>query len=204
MENVENETVQEEKTNQASIDDQEQVKAEAKEEEVSTEEEKKEAKSEEESEDKEDVKLKEVKKEEEDYKAKYYYLAAEMENMTKRFGREKESMLKFGNEDLLKNMLDVLDNFDRSVDAIKNDEDEKVKNIVVGINMVQKQFLDVLSKFGLTEVETEGKEFDPNFHEAMGQQEVEGKKESEILQVFQKGYILNGRLLRAAKVMVAK
>ena len=147
---------------------------------------------------------KEEKKSEVDYKQKYYYLAAEMDNLRKRSQREKENLAKFANEDLLKSMLDILDNFDRTVDALQSDEDEKVKNIVTGINMVRTQFLDTVAKFGLETVKTENEEFDPNFHEALSQQVVEGKKESEIVQVFQKGYILNGRLLRAAKVVVAK
>lgn len=146
----------------------------------------------------------ENKKPEVDYKQKYYYLAAEMDNLRKRSQREKENLAKFANEDLLKSMLDILDNFDRTVDALQSDEDEKVKNIVTGINMVRTQFLDTVAKFGLETVKTENEEFDPNFHEALSQQFVEGKKESEIVQVFQKGYILNGRLLRAAKVVVAK
>lgn len=135
---------------------------------------------------------------------KYYYLAAELENTRKRFEREKENLLKFGNEKLLKSLLEVVDNLDRTVDSIKDDEDEKVKNIVVGIEMVQKQFLDSLGKFGLEEVKALGEIFDPNFHEAMAQNEDENAKEGEVLVEYQKGYILNGRLLRPSKVVVAK
>ena len=88
--------------------------------------------------------------------------------------------------------------------AIANDEDEKIKNIYVGIDMVKKQFSDVLLGNGLTEVESIGKIFDPNFHEAMAQQPAEGKENDEIISEFQKGYILNGRLIRAAKVIITK
>jgi molecular chaperone GrpE len=86
---------------------------------------------------------------------------------------------------------------------LKFDQDPKVKNIVFGVDMVKKQFSDVLLKNGLSEVKTEGV-FDPNFHEAMGQVEAEGKTSGQIVSVQQKGYILNGRLTRAAKVTVAK
>lgn len=144
--------------------------------------------------------LEELKK----FKDKYFYLAAEFENARKRFDREKEQMLKFGNDKILTNLLDVVDNFDRTLSMIGNDQDEKVKNICVGLEMVRTQFLDTLKKFGLEPVESIGKIFDPNFHEAMGTQVAEGKEDQEIIIEYQKGYVLNGRLLRAAKVIVAK
>ena len=141
---------------------------------------------------------------EEDFKSKFMYLAAEMENIRRRNEREKESLIKYGNEKVLSGLLEVVDNLDRSLEAISGDEDDKIKNIVTGIEMVRNQFLDVLKNNGLEEVEALGKEFDPNFHEALAQQPAEGKEDQEILSVFQKGYILNGRLLRAAKVIVVK
>ncbi|MBK23997.1 MAG: nucleotide exchange factor GrpE [Halobacteriovorax sp.] len=150
------------------------------------------------------VEVLEPKKEEEDFKAKYLYLAAEMENMRRRYEREKEGLIKYGNEKVLSGLLDVVDNLDRTLEAISSDEDEKIKNIVTGIEMVRNQFLEVLKNNGLEEVKALGEEFDPNFHEALAQQPAEGKNDQEILSVFQKGYVLNGRLLRAAKVIVVK
>src|SRR5438477_430474 len=90
----------------------------------------------------EEVKAHEIPKKEEDFKAKYYYLAAEVENMRKRFEREKENLLKFGNEKVLSSLVNVVDNFDLTVNALKNDNDEKVQNIVKGIDMIRSQFLD--------------------------------------------------------------
>lgn len=142
-------------------------------------------------------------KELEGFKEKYYYLAAEMENLRKRNEREKENLLKFGNEKVLSGLIDVIDNLDRTLDAIKNDNDDKVKNIFVGVDMVKKQMMDTLKANGLEKVESLGKIFDPNFHEAMAQQPAPGKEDQEVIQVFQDGYTLNGRLLRAAKVIVA-
>ena len=138
-----------------------------------------------------------------DFKAKYYYLAAEVENMRKRFEREKENLLKYGNEKVLSGLVGVVDNFDLTVSALKNDNDDKVQNIVKGIDMIRTQFLDVLSKNGLTQVESLGKVFDPNFHEAVAQAPAPGKEDQEIITEYQRGYILNGRLLRASKVVVA-
>jgi molecular chaperone GrpE len=146
----------------------------------------------------------EEKPKEEDFKEKYYYLAAEMDNMKRRFAKEKDNLIKFGNEKVLSGLIDVVDNLDRTLDALNGDEDEKVKNIVTGVDMVRTQFLDVLKNNGLKLLETTGEIFDPNFHEALSQQAVEGKKDQEIIQEFQKGYMLNGRLLRAAKVVIAK
>lgn len=143
------------------------------------------------------------KKDEIDFKAKYYYIAAEMDNYRKRMEREKENLIKYGNERVLSDLIQVMDNFERIIDSLKPDQDPKIKNIVTGIDMVQKQFLETLSKHGLTPVESVGKEFDPNFHEAVAQEYAEGVKPNHVIKEFQKGYTLNGRLLRAAKVVVA-
>lgn len=139
----------------------------------------------------------------EDFKAKYYYLAAEVDNMRKRFDREKENLLKFGNEKVLSNLVGVIDNFDLTVAALKNDNDDKVQNIMKGIDMIRNQFLDVLKQSGLSQVESLGKIFDPNFHEAVAQAPAPGKEDQEIITEYQRGFMLNGRLLRAAKVVVA-
>jgi len=148
--------------------------------------------------------VEELKTEEPDYKSKYFYLAAEMDNMSKRFQRERESFVKYGNEKILKSLLDVMDNLDRSIDAIVDDEDEKVKNLKTGVEMVRNQFVDVLKQNGLEEVKSLGEKFDPNFHEALAQQPAEGKEENEVINEYQKGYLLNGRLLRASKVVIVK
>lgn len=145
-----------------------------------------------------------TKPQEVDYKEKYYYLAAEMQNMQRRFDKEKENLLKYGSEKILRDLLDVVDNFERTLGFIQNDEDEKVKNIAVGIDMINKQFIESLAKHGLKQVEAMGKTFDPNFHEAMAQQPAEGKEDMEIIQVHQNGYTLNERLIRPAKVIVVK
>ena len=144
------------------------------------------------------------KKELEDFKNKFYYLAAEMENMKKRHERDMMTQVKYGNEKVLKGLVDVVDNLDRTIQAIANDEDEKVKNIFVGVDMVKGQFIDTLKANGLEQIESLGKTFDPNFHEALAQQPAEGKEDEEIIQVYQEGYTLNGRLLRAAKVVIVK
>lgn len=148
-----------------------------------------------------DAKVKEVQ---EDFKDKYYYLAAEMQNMQKRFEKEKAQLLKFGSETILSDLVDVIDNFERTLSFIRGDQDEKVKNIVVGIDMINKQFIESLEKHGLKQVNALGEIFDPEKHEALAQQADNTKKNMEVIQVHQEGYTLNGRLLRPAKVVVAK
>jgi len=143
------------------------------------------------------------KSNEEDFKAKYYYLAAEFDNARKRFERERENLVKYGNEKILSHLLGVVDNFDLTVNALKSDNDDKVQNIVKGIDMIRNQFLDVLKQNGLAPVESLGKIFDPNFHEAVAQAPAEGKENQEVITEYQRGYTLNGRLLRASKVVVA-
>lgn len=138
-----------------------------------------------------------------DWKSKYYYLAAESENMRKRMERDKENTIKYGAEKIMRDMVDVVDNFERTVEMLKADSEPKVQNIVVGLDMVRKMFLDNLGRHGLAQIESLGKDFDPNFHEALSQEYVEGARPNEIIKEFQKGYVLNGRLLRAAKVVVA-
>ena len=139
----------------------------------------------------------------EDFKSKYLYLAAELENQKKRFQKERESFFRFGSERILGDLIQVVDNLERTIAAIEKDKDEKVHNIVTGINMVKNQFLDTLGRHGLTLLESLGKEFDPSVHEAMAEEESE-QESNKIISVFEQGYKLNGRLLRAAKVIVSK
>ena len=81
-----------------------------------------------------EIETPETKKSEEDFKAKYYYLAAEFDNARKRFEREKENLIKFGNDKILTSLITVVDNFDLTVNALKSDNDDKVQNIVKGID----------------------------------------------------------------------
>jgi molecular chaperone GrpE len=147
--------------------------------------------------------LSELNKELETFKQRYYYLAAEFENYKKRVEREKESLVKFGNEKILMDLLGVIDNFDRTLLALKKEEEEKIKNIALGIDMIHKQVMTNLKKYGLEAVASLGKEFDPNLHEAVGKVLKEEHDEDSILEEYQKGYTLHGRLMRPAKVMVS-
>ena len=145
-----------------------------------------------------------IEEERDSFKEKYYYLAAELENLRRRHEREKQNLVKFGNEKILSSLLTVVDNLELTLLAVSNEEDEKIKNIVTGIQMVRDQFVETLKNSGLEVIETNGKKFDPRFHEAISQKEVEGIDAGLVLEEVQKGYILNERVLRASKVITSK
>lgn len=129
-------------------------------------------------------------------------LAAEAENSRKRLEREKADGIAYANEALLRALLPIGDNLELAIQHGEGDSDPQA--LLEGIKMTQKIFLDVLAKHGCTPFESLGKVFDPNFHEAMMQQESDEHPEKIVLQEFQKGYMLNDRLLRPAMVVVSK
>ncbi len=137
------------------------------------------------------------------YKEKYYYLAAEYDNALKRFEREKTNIVKFGAENILRDVLGFIDMFELTVQAIANEQDPKIKNINIGLEMIRKQMLDSLAKHGLERIKSLNSPFDPNFHEAVSQEVNVEVPENTIVKEHQAGYKLNGRLLRAAKVVVS-
>ena len=132
---------------------------------------------------------------------KYIRLAADFENFRKRQAQEREDLLKYGAVNTLKQLIEVLDNFDRGQKAVENIEDcQKVKD---SFNLVMKQMKDTLTKLGLEVIETEGKEFDPNFHEAVMQTPTSEHPEGTIINELQKGYKIGDKVLRASLVNVA-
>ena len=131
----------------------------------------------------------------------YIRLAADFDNYRKRQEQEKEALLKYGAENTLKKLIEVLDNFDRGMKAIETVEDcEKVKECY---NLAYKNFTDVLAKAGLETIKAEGETFDPNFHEAVMQTPTSEKPEHTIIAELQKGYKLADKVLRPALVNVA-
>jgi len=131
----------------------------------------------------------------------YIRLAADFDNYRKRQAQERESLLKYGAEDTLKKLIEVLDNFDRGAKAIVEVEDcEKVKE---SFNLVHKQLLTALEKVGLETIKSVDEEFDPNLHEAVMQTPTSEHPENTIIAELQKGYKLGDTVLRAALVNVA-
>ena len=131
----------------------------------------------------------------------YIRLAADFDNYRKRQAQERENLLKYGAENTVKKLIEVLDNFDRGLKAIEKVEDcDKVKECY---NLAYKNFKDVLTKIGLEEIQAEGEEFDPNLHEAVVQTPTNDKPEHTIIAELQKGYKLGDKVIRPTLVNVA-
>ena len=130
---------------------------------------------------------------------KYLRERADLENYRKRVQKEKEEILKYGNEQIIFEILPSLDNLERAIDHA-NEESP----IVEGVKLTLSLLVSTLKKFGVTPVDTPaGTPFNPEFHQAMGQVESADQEPNSIVSVFQKGYMLNDRLLRPAMVTVA-
>lgn len=137
----------------------------------------------------------------EDYLNRMMRLQADFENYKRRVSKEREDMYTFALESIVMGILPVLDNLERAVDSFKSDNLDK--KYVDGIDMVKKQLVEVLQKNGLSEIECEDKDFDPNFHHAVMQCEAEENDENKIKQVLQKGYCLGSKVIRPSLVKVA-
>lgn len=131
----------------------------------------------------------------------YIRLAADFDNFRKRQEQERENLLKFGTENALKKLIEVLDNFERGKKALENVEDcQLVKD---SFDLVHKQTMETLAKLGMEVIETEGQTFDPNFHDAVMQTPTNEYPEHTIINELQKGYKIGDKVLRPALVNVA-
>jgi len=127
---------------------------------------------------------------------------AEIENLKRRFQRDKDDLSKFANEVLIKQLLPVIDNLEKALEhAQGRDALDALKE---GVRLTLKGLKDVLSKEGLEEVKAEGAPFDPNYHEALMQKEDDSVPAGTVIQACQTGYVLNERLVRPALVVVSK
>jgi molecular chaperone GrpE len=137
---------------------------------------------------------------------KYLYLYSEFENFRRRNERDRLEFLKYGHESFLKELLQVTDNFERALEHAKSLNGEKgspVVQVAQGIEMIHYQFLEALKGQGVTPVKSVGQKFDPALHEAVGEEEAAGEPGT-VIREMQRGYMLHGRLLRPARVVLAK
>ncbi|HBF2562385.1 nucleotide exchange factor GrpE [Clostridioides difficile] len=130
---------------------------------------------------------------------KYQRLQAEYANYRRRTQQEKETIGVFANEKIITELIPVIDSMERALDACEDKEDTMYK----GISLVHKQLIDTLVKFGVEEIETESKEFDPNLHLAVMQESVDGVEANQIVMVLQKGYKLGTKVVRPSMVKVS-
>ncbi|MGX5914515.1 nucleotide exchange factor GrpE [Aliidiomarina sp. Khilg15.8] len=129
--------------------------------------------------------------------------AAEAENVRRRAAQDVDKARNFALEKFAAELLPVVDNLERAMQSIDQDN-ESTKSLVEGIEMTQKSFLSTLEKFGIEAVNPQDQPFNPEQHEAMGMQESDEVPPNTVIAVMQKGYLLNGRLLRPAMVMVSR
>ena len=132
---------------------------------------------------------------------KYLRLAADFDNYRKRVIREKEELTKYANEKLIRDILPIVDNLERALDHASNSVDFNA--FVEGLKLIDGQLRAALTKHGVERIEVAGSDFDPNFHEAVMQVESPAHDYNKVVEEYEHGYLLNGRLLRPSKVSVA-
>jgi molecular chaperone GrpE len=146
--------------------------------------------------------LDEKNKEYEELYDRFLRATADFENFKKRAEKEKIDRIKFANEDLVRELLPIVDNLERALASSESSKD--TESIRKGIEIILEQVLKTLKKFGLVSYASLGEKFDPTRHEAVEQVESTEHEASTIIHELQKGYFLNGRLLRPALVTVTK
>ncbi len=136
-------------------------------------------------------------------KNKYVRLLAEFDNMRKRQERERADIVKYAHEEVIIECLKIYDDLERSLKAFKASESAD-KNLVKGLQMVFDNLRELMNTYDVKPIESVGKPFDPAKHEALMQAETKDVPDGQIIEEFQKGYTLAGRVVRTAKVKVAK
>ena len=146
--------------------------------------------------------LAELKAQVEEYRDKHLRALAEMDNMRKRLARERQEIVKFGTEKLLKDFLLVYDAIHKSIDTASelHPEDEQ---FIEGLRMTEKLFLETLKKYQVEPIQAQNMPFDPNYHDALMQLNKEGVEKGMIVDEVERGFMIHDRVLRPAKVTVS-
>ena len=127
---------------------------------------------------------------------------AEMMNFKRRKEEETSYMLKYASEDVIKSLLPVIDNFERGIKLDDNDLSDEVSKFLSGFKMIYSNFVGILNKFEVKEIEANGVEFDPNYHQAVLMEHDENKPSGVVIEVLQKGYMYKDKVIRPAMVKV--
>ena len=138
----------------------------------------------------------------EEYLTRLKYLQADFENYKKRAAKEKEEFVKFANEGLIIKLLDVYENLERAIENGKKSRGKRA--LLKGVEMTYRQLKEILEKEGLAEIKAVGEKFDPFRHEALAKESKEGCEEGIILEEFQRGYMLNDKVIRYSKVKISE
>jgi molecular chaperone GrpE len=142
-----------------------------------------------------------LQKERDEFYDRLLRKTAEFDNFRKRVERDRKDMIEWAAADVISDLLTIVDDFDRALAA---DAPPEAKGYKAGLELIQRQLVDLLKKRGVTVVDALGADFDPHLHQAVAYEEVEGAREGEVVGVMAKGYKLGERLLRPALVKVAK
>lgn len=134
------------------------------------------------------------------WKTDYYKVFADMENLKRRLEKEHQNSLKFMMQSFIEELLPVVDNFERSLNV--QNSSEEVQTFLKGYQMIFDQFMNILKKNGVEVIEAQGKEFDPNFHQAVMTANDENYGHNVVVEELQKGYKLKDRVIRASLVKV--
>jgi len=149
------------------------------------------------------AKLKEEADKSKEYWDKLLRLQADFDNTRKRLDREKQEFVRFANEGIILELLNILDDLERTVDLAQS-KHQDLPVFLKGVEMILAHLYEMLKEYGVKPLEAEGKLFDPHYHEALMQAENKDLPEHTILEELQKGYLLNDRVIRTAKVKVSK
>lgn len=136
-------------------------------------------------------------------KKEYMFLMAEFDNFRKRTLREKSEMIKNAGENVMKGLLPILDDFERGIEA--SSKSESAESVVEGMKLIYQKFVKYLEQNGVKEIESTGKDFDSDLHEAIAQVPAQSEdQKGKVIDTVQKGYMINDKVLRHAKVAVAQ
>lgn len=149
-----------------------------------------------------EAKSEKLLKELQDANEKCLRMAAELQNYKRRKEEETSNLIKYANEDLVKSLLPILDNFERAIKLDDNDLSDEVSKFLSGFKMIYTSFVNILNDIDVKEIEADGLEFDPNFHQAVLTEKDENKPSNVILEVLQKGYTYKDKVIRPAMVKV--
>ena len=149
------------------------------------------------------LKLKEEADKAKEYWDKILRLQADFENTRKRWEREREDFIKFANESIILELLNILDDLERTVELAQS-QHQDLTAFLKGVEMILAHLYEMLKEYGVKPIETEGKLFDPLYHEALMQVENKDLPENTVVEELQRGYLLNDRVIRTAKVKVSK
>jgi len=149
------------------------------------------------------LKLKEEADKAKEYWDKILRLQADFDNTRKRLEKDKQDFIKFANEGIILELLNILDDLERTVELAQT-KHEDLPIFLKGVEMILAHLYEMLKEYGVKPIEAEGKLFDPHFHEALMQIENKDLPEHTIVEELQKGYLLNDRMIRTSKVKVSK